>query len=138
MTQNTDWGIDLRTVSDGHGNVDLTPGMLESSGRAVLAERLIRRQTTRRGSVIDAPNECFDVKDWLSKEFNPKTLSQLQGTIVQELKNDVGVLQCTVSVDHAIATKTLTIVEKIVSSAGPFTLTMKVGPDLFEALVTDT
>lgn len=122
----TDFGRDLRTVVDVNGNVDITPGMLESTGRAVLAERLVRRQTTPLGSVQGSPNDCFDIRDWMSKEFDPKTISQLRGTIRQELLKDVGCLDVDVTMTYDVAAKKLTIKEQITSSSGPFTLTLAV------------
>lgn len=134
----TDWGRDLKTVVDAHGNVDITPGMLESTGRAVLAERLIRRQTTPIGSVQGAPNDCFDIKNWMSKEFDPKTISQLRGTIRQELLKDVGVLDVEVTMTYDQAAKKLTIREQVTSSTGPFVLTIAVTSLTLDILVTDT
>lgn len=122
----TDFGRDLRTVVDANGNVDITPGMLESTGRAVLAERLVRRQTTPLGSVQGAPNDCFDIRDWMSKEFDPKTISQLRGTIRQELLKDVGCLEVEVTMTYDQAVKKLTIREQVTSSDGPFLLTIAV------------
>ena len=132
----TDFGRDLRTVVDANGNVDLTPGMLESTGRAVLAERLVRRQTTRRGTVVDAPNDCFDVRDWMSSEFSPTKTSQLRGTIRAELMKDQAVRNVVVTVTYNSARKSLVIVEQIDSSEGPFTLTLTVGQLTLEILTT--
>lgn len=132
------FGRDLKTVVDANGNVDITPGGLESTGRAVLSERLVRRMTTPRGSVIDAPNECFDVRDWLSKEFNAQTMSQLRATVRQEMLNDVGVLDCTVQATFDNAAKKLTVRVSIRSSDGPFILTVTIGQLTIEALTTDT
>ena len=120
------FGRDLMTVVDAHGNVDLTPGMLESTGRAVLAQSLVRRQTTPRGSVIDAPNDCFDVRDWLSDGFSDKRISQLRGTIRAELMKDARVLDVKVTVTYDTAAKKLTIREDVESSDGPFSLTLTV------------
>lgn len=132
----TDYGRDLKTVVDANGNVDLTPGMLESTGRAVLAESLVRRQTTRRGSVIDAPNDCFDIRDWLSSEMIPTKLSQLRGTLRAELEKDERVKIATVTMAYNEQSKTLTITEAIDSTSGPFKLTLSV-TDLTISLLTE-
>jgi hypothetical protein len=131
------FGRDLKTVVDANGNVDITPGMLESTGRAVLAERLVRRQTTPRGSVIDAPNECFDIREWLSKEFNDANMSKLRGTIKQELLNDVGVLTVDVVTTYDAAKRSFKVVESVVSSDGPFVLTLSVSQLSIDVLVSD-
>lgn len=131
-----DFGRDLKTVVDANGNVDITPGMLESTGRAVLAERLVRRQTTPLGSVAGAPNDCFDVRDWLSKEMDQVQLSQLRGTIRQELLKDPGCLDVVVTLTFNQGK--LTIREEVTSSGGPFVLTLAVTSLTLDLLVTDT
>jgi hypothetical protein len=118
------YGRDLKTVYDGKGNVDLTPGMVESTGRDVLIESLIRRQTTPRGSVIDAPNDCIDVRDWLSDGLDQTRMQQLQGAIVQQLRRDERVDDASVSVTYDQSRRTLTIVETVIDSDGPFELTL--------------
>lgn len=136
MTQG--FGRDLKTVVDAHGNVDITPGGLESTGRQVLAERLVRRVTTPRGSVEDVPNECFDIRDWLSKEFNAQTMSQLRATVRQEMLNDVGVIDCSVQVAFDNAAKKLTVRISVRSSEGNFVLTVNISQLTLDLLVTDT
>lgn len=118
------YGRDLKTVYDGKGNVDLTPGMVESTGRDVLIESLIRRQTTPRGSVIDAPNDCIDVRDWLSDGLDQTRMQQLQSAIVQQLRRDERVEDASVSVTYDQSRRTLTIVETVIDSDGPFELTL--------------
>lgn len=132
----TDFGRTLKTVIGPGGYPDMTPGGLESTGRAVLAERLVRRMTTPRGSVIDAPNECFDIHDWLSKEFNAQTLSQLRSTVRQEMLNDVGVVDC--GVQATFNAGKLTVRISVRSSDGNFVLTLNISQLTIDMLVTDT
>lgn len=131
-----DYGLDLKTVVDANGNVDLTDTMLESTGRAVLIEALVRRQTTPRGSVIDAPNSCFDVRDWLNDGMTGTQIQALQGLIVNELKKDQRVLQVSALVTFNAATRTLTVVETVLSSDGPFSLTLNVSDVTVELLTS--
>lgn len=137
------YGTDLATIDDGHGNVDLTPGMVQATGRAVLSQSLIRRQTTPRGSVIDAPNECFDVRDWLNDAVRLEggaqsaRFQQLQSQIVQELRKDQRVKNVTVDIVYTIETKTLRITELVEAGDGPFTLTFSLSPDNITVLVAD-
>jgi hypothetical protein len=134
----SDFGKDLRVTFLSSGAGDLTPGMLEQTGRGVLAQRLLCRQTTGRGTVIDCPNDCFDIRDWLSAGFTQNQISQLRGTIINELKQDVGVLLVEVQATYDAAAKALTVVEKVTSSDGPFTLTLKITDLTVEALITET
>lgn len=131
-----DFGKDLKTVVDANGNVDITPGMLESTGRAVLAERLVRRQTTPKGSVQGSPNDCFDVRDFLSKEMDQTQLSQLKGVIRQELLKDPGCLDVVVTMTFNQGK--LTIREQVTSSAGPFVLTIAITDLTLDVLLTNT
>jgi len=134
----TDYGRDLQVIFNAQGAGDITPGGLEVTGRRVLANRLLCRQTTPRGSVQGAPNDCFDVRDWLSAGFSPTEMSQLRGRIKSELQNDVGVHTVDVKMTYDSAAKKLTIVESIESSAGPFVLTIGVTSLTVEALITET
>ena len=138
MTQ-PNWGRDLKTVQV-DGNVDLTPGMVESTGRDLLAESLIRRQTTPRGSVIDAPNDCFDLRSYLNDAITASQarIQQMQNQIVQELRKDQRVNNVTVSVKYFTAEKRLQIVENVSSSEGPFTMTFSIQQDgAVSVLVSD-
>lgn len=117
------WGSCLATLPQG-GVIDLTPDMQIATGRDVLAQSLIRRQTTPRGSVITSPNDCIDIRSYLSKGVTIAQLQALSSTIRSELLRDQRVNAVQVTITYDGATGKTTIQESIVSSYGPFLLTL--------------
>jgi hypothetical protein len=126
MTQpvNLPYGSCLATLPNANGTLDLTPDMRLASGRDVLSQSLIRRQTTPRGTVLTSPNDCLDVRLLLSAGMTQAQLQALASSIRTELMKDqrVNGVQVTITVDTT--TGKTTIAESIQSSFGPFTLTL--------------
>jgi hypothetical protein len=122
------FGSTLWTGPNAWGNIDVDPTGRQATGIDVLAQRLVLRQTTPLGSVVDAPNDCFDINDWLSTNMTDGQISQLPSQIQSELIKDQQVLAVVVSVQYTPQNATLTVVENIQSAFGPFSLTLNVGP----------
>ena len=108
-----------------------------ATGRAALAQRLVLRQTTPTGSVIDCPNDCFDVTDWLSLDATDAAIARLPGQIQNELLKDQQVLSVVVSVQYTPQNSTLTVLENVQSAYGPFSLTLIVTPGNVQSLVAE-
>jgi hypothetical protein len=124
MTQPTlPYGSCLATLPSLTAVLDLTPDMQVATGRAVLAQSLIRRQTTPRGSVITSPNDCIAVQQLLSAGMTQAALAALAGAIRQELLKDQRVNAVSVTISLS-PTNVATISEQIQSSTGPFSLTL--------------
>jgi hypothetical protein len=118
------FGVCMATAAFG-GSVDIVPGV-QASGIDVLAQSLVRRQFTPRGSAQDAPNDGIDVRTLIRAGMTQTEVSQIPGTLRNELLRDVRVKTCTVTATFDQTTNTMTIVESITSAAGPFTLTLSV------------
>lgn len=118
------YGIDLQSLPNSQGVVDLDPGMIEGSGRMLLAQSLVRRFTTPRGSVIDAPNDCLDVRSFLSAGFTQAQINGLSGTLKAEAEKDERVVNADVQATYQPSTRALTITMAIQSGYGPFSLTL--------------
>lgn len=129
------FGSTLWTGTNIYGEIDIDPTGRVANGRDVLSQRIILRQTTPFGSVIDSPNDCFDVDDWLSGNMTDGQIAQLPAQIQTELLKDQEVLSVQVTVSYTPATSTLKIVENIVSAYGPFSLTLIVTPGNVDTLV---
>jgi hypothetical protein len=131
------FGTDLASLPNpaANGVIDLDPSMVEATGRVLLAQSLIRRQTTPRGSVIDAPNDCLDVRQFVSAGMTQADLSQLGRQIKKELEKDQRVTSADIAVTYTSSSKTLTLIEGINSAAGPFTLTISTSGTDFVASV---
>jgi hypothetical protein len=126
MTQPaTLFGSCLATLPNAQGQIDLTPDMQVATGFDVLAQSLIRRQTTPRGSCLSSPNDCIDIRaTLLSKGVSQSQLGAIAQIIRTELLKDQRVLSAAVSISLDTTTGTVTIQENLQSAAGPFTLTL--------------
>jgi len=132
---NNPFGSTLWTGTNFQGVIDIDPTGQLVTGRTVLAQRLVLRQTTPLGSVFDSPNDCFDVDDWLSNNQTDTQLTALATTIQQQLLRDQEVQGAVVQLTFVPETSTLTVVEQIQSGQGPFSLTLTITPSGVTALV---
>jgi hypothetical protein len=110
----------------GNTLLDADPSMRTVTGRALLVQSLLCRQTTPRGSVIDCPNDCINLVDYVSAGMTAAAISQLYGTIQNELRKDQRVFSATVTGSYSFQTSTLTLNEAIQSGYGPFSLVLAV------------
>jgi hypothetical protein len=110
----------------GNTLLDADPSMRTVTGRALLVQSLLCRQTTPRGSVIDCPNDCINLVDYVSAGMTAAAISQLYGTIQNELRKDQRVFSATVTGSYSFPTATLTLNESIQSGYGPFSLVLAV------------
>jgi hypothetical protein len=115
------FGTDLATVMLPDGSIDLDPGMSEVTGRPLLIQRCLRRVTTPRGSVVDCPNDCIDIRNYLRAGATTATPSNIQIQLQKEFLKEQGVTSAQVTV--TFVNSTLTIVAALQSSYGPLTLT---------------
>lgn len=137
MTTTNPFGIDLGSFpnADANGALDVDLGMQEVTGRDVLIQRLVRRQLTPPGSVIDSPNDCIDVRGFVSAGVTQTDLQSLAGALRNELLKDEGVTDVAISVSFDPRIAMLSIVEKFTSGYGPFSLTLNVSQVTLEILV---
>ena len=110
----------------GNTILDADPSMRTTTGRALLVQSLLCRQTTPRGSVIDCPNDCLDIRGYVSAGMTAAAIMQLYGTIQTELLKDQRVHAAFVTGTYSFQTSTLTINEAIQSGYGPFTMVLNV------------
>ena len=110
----------------GNSILDADPSMRTTTGRALLVQSLLCRQTTPRGSVIDCPNDCLDIRSYVQAGMTPAQIMQRGGTIGSELRKDQRVLTAIVTGTYSFQTATLTLTEAIQSSYGPFTMVLGV------------
>jgi phage baseplate assembly protein W len=122
----TDYGRDLAMTFGEGGTLDLDPtGALVSGVRAV-AESVARRLTTRRGSLLGAPDYGLDVRYFLGDSFDPAGVFALESAVVDECGKEERVRRatCAATLDAAGA---LSIEVDVESDVGPFSLVLSVG-----------
>lgn len=129
------WGTDLNQVTQPDGSIDLDPGMGEILGRTLFVQRCIRRVTTPRGSVVDCPNDCYDIRSFMRGSVQAAPNATIQGILQPEMLKEQGVISCQVGVKYALATTTLLITMALGSSYGPLSLTFGLSPGNIEILL---
>jgi hypothetical protein len=130
------YGTDVWIGPNAQGILDLDPSLREVSGIDVLIQSVVMRQTTPTGSAIDAPDDCFDLRGFISKGLSVARLGQIKGMITAQLLRDPRILSVAVAVSFSFQTSIMTIVETIRSSIGPFTLTLKVSAVTVQQLIS--
>jgi hypothetical protein len=130
------FGTDVWIGPNAQGILDLDPSLREVSGIDVLVQSVLMRITTPTGSAIDAPDDCFDMRRWISKGMTVAQLAQLKSLIQGQLLRDQRIISATVGVSFSFATSILTVTMAIQSSLGPFTLTLNVSAVTVQMLVT--
>lgn len=122
------YGVTLWTGVNQFGQLDVDPTGVLVTGINLVAQRLVLRQTTPLGSCADAPNDCFDLRDWLSSGMTDAQVAQLPGQVQAELQKDAAVQSASVSLTFTPSTSTLVLTENVQSAAGPFALVLTVTP----------
>ena len=122
------YGVTLWTGVNQFGQLDVDATGLLVTGVQLVAQRLVLRQTTPQGSCADAPNDCFDVRDWASSGLTDVQVAMLPGQVQAELQKDQAVQSAQVSVAFTPSTATLVLTESVQSAAGPFSLVLTVTP----------
>lgn len=92
-------------------------------GREALAQRLMRRLTTRPGQLPFWPNDGLDVRDYLLSKAN---ISNIPGAVEAECLKDEQVEDVSVQSSISDDGRSLTLRILIEDAQGPFTFTMTV------------
>lgn len=122
----TPYGTDLFLVIGSDGSMDVDPTMREVSGLQTLVQSLVMRQFTPTGSVIAAPDDCIDIRQWLSKGMTASDVQQLAATVQAQLLRDPRVKSAQVSGLYNLTTNAITLTENITAGSGPFALVVSV------------
>jgi hypothetical protein len=133
VTSSNPYGQDFALVLQ-NGVVDFQSNMGVTQGRALLAQSLICRQTTPAGSVIDCPNDAFDVRDWISEGMTTDQLSKLSQAVTNELLKDQRVTSAIITATFNFHTGQLILTEAIQSGYGPFSFVLAVSQVTVELL----
>jgi len=130
------YGTDLAISPNTQGVLDIDSSGRVVSGIQVLAQSIVMRQTTPTRSLLGAPNDCFDLRSWISAGFTQGQIQQLSAYIQTQLLRDQRIISVQVQATYSYETATLTVAEQIQSSNGPFTLTLSVSQVSVSMLVS--
>jgi hypothetical protein len=120
------YGVDFLIARNAAGQLDADPSMRTTTGRALLTQSLLSRVSTPRGSVVDCPNDCLDLRSYVSTGMTYTAILALCAQVQTELLKDQRVYSAVVNGQYNTATSTLTLPCSIQSSMGPFTFTLAV------------
>jgi hypothetical protein len=120
------YGTDFWIGGAPNGILDGDASLRLTSGRYLLSQRLLCRLSSPRGSYIDCPNDCIDLRDSLSDGMTAAQISALGSTVRAECLKDEQVTDATVSGSFSFQTSALTLTIAIQSAYGPFTMVLLV------------
>lgn len=123
MTQGDPFGRDLASFWGPQGpDIDFN----EVSGIDVLLQRIIRRISTPKGSVVGCPNDCIDVRTYLGAGITNADVQGIQAEIQTQILRDEAVLSCNVTSSYNTTTRALSVAIRGSSALGPFSMTLSV------------
>lgn len=102
---------------------DLEPSGALVSGRRLLADHLLRRITTPRGSIPMLPDYGIDVRELLNDKIDANSLYALRAMIEAELLEDERVSAASVVAEFNRQTETLSFDVTVEIADGPFRFT---------------
>jgi len=108
--------------SDVAGVFDVDATLSVATGLQALAESILRRVTTPRGSLIDAPTYGIDIRSFIGEAV---TASRVEQELSEQVEEEEEVLSHHVTVTVDQRTSTMSIAIKAVASEGPFELTVE-------------
>jgi hypothetical protein len=115
MTQPV-FGHDLSCLTD------LTPSMVETDGYTLLAQSLVRRLQTPRGTLIGDPTYGYHIIGEIDDDVTPADVARIGTQIDQEFVKDERVIASFTSVTFSAGA--LVTQSTVTTAAGPFSLTL--------------
>lgn len=104
---------------------DLTMPSTMATGFQVVAEAIVRRWQTPRGTLVGDANYGFDLTDAVNDDMDKGDLASLAHFAGAEAEKDERVLSCTVTAT-LLASGLLAVVGKVTTAQGPFQLVVSV------------
>ena len=120
------FGTDFWIGGAPNGILDGDTSLRLATGRGLLAQRLLCRLSSPRGSYIDCPNDCIDIRDSLSAGMTAAQIADLGGSVREECLKEEQVNDAEVSGTFSFQTSALTLTIAVVSAYGPFTMVLLV------------
>jgi phage baseplate assembly protein W len=119
------YGQDLSCYSD----LESDMSSVDPSSKLALSQAIVRRVSTPRGSVVDAPGYGIDLRSYLSRGVDADDYRDVEGQIVAELRQDdrISYVEATVVYTGSTSTLRVTIqVTPVDPAIGVFSLTLAV------------
>lgn len=117
---------------------DLDESATLYGGRTILADHLLRRLLTRKGTMPMLPDYGIDIRDSLSDKVTSESLFALKASIENELTEDERVLSASATLDYSLSTETLTIDIAVELETGPFQFSVRLNQLDVQLLLGET
>lgn len=112
---------------------DVTEDFATVSGRTLLAEALVRRLVTPRGTLIDDADYGTDVRRWINDDVDDRIIAgTVAAEIDAELQKDERVRRSTTTA--SFTNGLLTTTTSIIDASGPFRLVLRISDVTIEVL----
>lgn len=109
-----DFGTDIACTTSIGSRFQLASGFIN------LANALVRRLITPRGTLDYAPDYGYDVRDWLNHDTGQASMFTLQAAIDAECQKDERVQSSSSTVVPTPSLGILAITISVITAAGPF------------------
>ncbi len=129
-----DLGTDISTPAGSDGLPGLDPAFRVVSGRTALAQALLRRLTTPRGSLVGDAGYGCDVRGWASDSLSPGDLRRLEARVADEIRADERVDDVAVTATFALEVLRIVARVRVVDGSTPLRLTLAVSAVTAELL----
>jgi hypothetical protein len=119
----TDFGTDVSTYPD----LDLSFAPI--SGQRVLAEAVMRRLETDRGTLVYDTDYGIGIRSWINESIGPSRIEELASLVTGECLSDERILSAEVAVSWVAATSSLRLTISLTPADGiapPFQLLVAV------------
>jgi len=116
----TDYGTDIACGDD------LDPNFTLVSGRALVAQDILHRLSTARGSLEWAPDDGLDLTSKLSADIDEDDILALQQDIAAEAQKDERIVNAVATAIYDYATEKLTVTLGGELTDGPFSFVFTV------------
>ncbi len=115
---------------------DLTFSRTEVTGETMMAQAMLRRLTTPRGTLIESPDYGYDLRQFMKASTPPASV--INSNVENEVLKDERVADVTVQTTFNEATGVLEISVVGFGAEGPFDLTIGISDVTVELLHTGT
>lgn len=120
LPHEADYGLDISTFPD------MDPSLTLQGGRTMLIQALLRRLSTRRGTLAFHPDYGSDLREYLMESVTQDTVQRARSDVIQECEEDERVESADASVTWDAANEVLTIDIAVSDAVGPFDFVLSV------------
>jgi len=120
--------------TDFYGTTDLDPSLSVVSGRLALAQAVLRRLTSQRGTLLDDPTYGYDLRLLIGSAIRE---GEFEARILEQVLAEEEVQDATLTLTYSLELSQLTVALVLTDTEGPFPLTVTVNELSAEMLLPE-